>query len=377
MHSVLVFTLLHVALALAAGSDSDPWPELRVGTWNVMQQPWITEWTSVVNSHVTDNDLHVLHVVEVWTEQERDAILNSPKVKQQFPFNYSPTRRDERCGCNMSSDPELVTKIQTFLGCAAMYQIDPRQLIQPINKPLPFICQMAGMNIALHNYNNANFICLACVINVAQNTPASASFEQLVERVIGLCAMGVGDKYSYLGLNGQLILSKFPIRNVEETLFNGWLANRINIYATIRGVKMAFGHFAYNVIEEFDPSAAFLMYGDTQPQQALDMLAHRPDVIVGDLNTGPDYQSAGYNLLINGGYKSAFTVAQPQTYCAPSHANFPLCSNGNGGSFAPQSIDHILIRNCSCIRASNPQLFNDLPFMSDHIGVKAVISKRP
>lgn len=351
--------------------SQDPWPEVKVGTWNTMQQPWISAWTDQVNNHIANTDLDVLHLVEIWTDQERDAILNNPSIKEKYPFSYTPSVRNERCGCNITDVPELASKIQDFLGCAMINGIDVRQLIQPYPYPLPPICNWAGMAIALNNLNPSNFVCLSCVINSAQSLPQGLSPEQQIGSVINTCANKVGDKFSYKGVNGQLILSKFQIRNVRETRFNGWLANRINVHATIRNVRFAFGHFSYNVIEDFMPEAKGLMYGDTQIQQAQDIILSQPDVLLGDLNTGPDYQPSAYNLLIQAGFKSAFAV-QPQTYCSPSHVNFTMCLG-----LPPQSIDHIMLRDVSFLRSKDAAKFNELPLMSDHVGVRAVISKRP
>jgi endonuclease/exonuclease/phosphatase family metal-dependent hydrolase len=360
-----------VALFFVSALSQDPWPEVKVGVWNVMQQPWIGTWTDQVNNHIATTDLDILHLVEIWTDRERDAILNNPAIRTKYPFHYTPSVRNERCGCNITSEPELAKKIQDFLGCAMLNGIDIRQLIQPYPNPLPAICNWAGMAIALNNLNPSNFICLSCVINTAQNLPQGLSPEVQISTVINTCASKVGDKYSYKGVNGQLILSKFQIRDVREAKFNGWLANRINIHATIRNIRFVFGHFAYNVIEDFMPDAKGLMYGDTQFQQAQEIAVSLPDVVVGDLNTGPDYQPDGYNLLLQAGFKSVFEV-QPQTYCSPSHVNFTMCVG-----MAPQSIDHIMIRNTNFLRSKNAEIFNDLPLMSDHVGVKAVVSKRP
>lgn len=40
---------------------------------------------------------------------------------------------------------------------------------------------------------------------------------------------------------------------------------------------------------------------------AQDTIVAGPDVIVGDLNSGPDYQPEGYELLIQNGYSPLYS----------------------------------------------------------------------
>jgi hypothetical protein len=344
---------------------------LNVGVWNVMQQPWLTKWTDLVNDNILDNELHVLHLVEVWTHAERDRILSLPRIINKFPYYYWPTERPQpRAGCNMT-DRVLSDLVYGFVQCLVGNGVPLNQIIQPLAGPVPPSCLAIGLVLGIHNGDNNNFECLACLINEYMETdPTSPGYPW---NVVQTCGANQGAKFGYRGINGQLILSRFPIENVTETFFNGWVANRVNIYATIRGTKFAFGHFAYNFIEDYYPPFSFLMYGDTQPQQAADMLAQspRPDIIMGDLNTGPDYQPDGYNILISNGYNNT-NPNQTYTYC--SNSGFQMCQPTP--SFPPQTIDHILLRgDARQFKSSNPGTFNTQPLMSDHIGVRAKICR--
>ena len=359
--------LLALLIALLFIAQADDWVSLRVGTWNVMQQPWLTEWTPQVLTNLANLNLDVLVLQEVWTDRVRNLITTNKDITKDFSFFYSSPNRQKTVGCDFT-DASLVTEAQMFVGCLMQTGTNLTQIIQPYDGPVNPLCNLAGIQVALHNGNPANFECLACLINAMQNSIDP----------FGTCGSQSGDAYSYKGTNGILILSKFKIRNVTNSTFSSWLANRINIHFTVKGVKFSAGHFAYNVLEDVNPLYAPFMFGDTQPQQAADMVAKGSDVFIGDLNTGlgtptiPEYQPRGYNILVNGGYVDTLP-AVTATYC--SNPSFKMCSDGRGGSYPGQAIDHILVKTDPKLRFSGSVTFNSQPLMSDHIGVRAVVEK--
>jgi hypothetical protein len=144
----------------------------------------------------------------------------------------------------------------------------------------------------------------------------------------------------------------------------------VNIYATILGTTFAFGHFGHDVIADYGYPVP--TYGDIQINHAIDILAHSPDVVIGDFNSGPDYQPTGYNALISGGYRD---LVQPQpfpTWCPPSFLVFQPCINA--GSFST-SIDHILVKQ-NAPGTFTGTFATDLG-ISDHIGVSGKVVGSP
>lgn len=362
MRGILIVLLFAVACVRC-----DDWISLRVGTWNIMQQPWLTNWTNDVLESFADVDLDVLVLQEVWTDKIRDMILTNKAVSKQFSFFYSSAPRQEKVGCDFT-DSVLLGSAKLFVGCLVGTGVNLTQLIQPYDGPINPLCNLAGIQVALHNGDSSNFQCLSCIINSLQNSVDPFS----------TCAVGAGDAYSYKGANGILIMSKFKIRNVVESRFNSWLANRVNIHATIKGINFSVGHFAYNVLAEVNPLYAPYMFGDTQPTQAVDMLRKESDVLIGDFNSGIgnntvlEYQPEAYLLLVGGGYTSTFTNVTA-TYC--SNSSFKMCKDFYGNPYPPQAIDHVLVKKCVRIRFSEAETFNTYPLMSDHIGVRTVVSK--
>ena len=364
--SFLLLAILLISFSTSTSTTED-WVSLRVGTWNVMQQPWLTQWTTDVINNLGNTNLDVLVLQEVWTERVRNTIITNKEVSKDFSFFYSSAPFQKQVGCNFS-DTLLLQYAQMFVGCLMQTGTNLTQIIQPYDGPINPLCNLAGIQVALYNGNPNNFECLSCLINSMQK-----SIDPFTT-----CATQSGDAYSYNGTNGILIMSKFKIRNVTETRFNSWIANRVNIHFTVKGIKFSAGHFAYNVLEDVNPLYAGFMFGDTQPQQSNDMLNKSSDVVIGDLNSGigavgiPEYQPRGYNLLVSGGYVSTLANVTA-TYC--SNPLFRMCRDGNGGAYPGQAIDHILVKNNTKLRFSSSETFNSQPLMSDHIGVRAVVAK--
>jgi hypothetical protein len=180
---------------------------------------------------------------------------------------------------------------------------------------------------------------------------------------IPACFAGTGVQYSHQGQPGMLILSKRPLKSIQVTSFTTAKIRRVNVYATVSGVRFAFTHWPTNYFFDIDPALGPLTDGALQPDLAQDVIAHGPGVVLGDFNSGPDYQSAGYDLLVSNGYRPLFS--QP-TYCPQDHASFPPCANVNA---KPTSIDNIFLRqNTGLCRKGT---FADQP-ISDHIGLDSV-----
>jgi len=329
------------------------WKPLKVGSWNTMLQPWFL-WADDVYDHIPA-DLEVLALQEVWTTEQRDAILE--KTQHTYPFHYWPQEYNEHVGCNMT-DLTLAYMASQYVNCLLTEGIDTQTLQQPLT-PVPLQCMQWAFGIALHNLDPHNQLCLACLINGLEYLP-----HEEAASVFQTCGAGVGPKYGHKGVNGQLILSQYPIEDVSEHRFDAFVANRVNIHATINGIKFGFGHFAFNLLADASPTYAPFMYGALQTNHVEDFVAAGVDVIVGDMNSGPNYQPDGFNLLFASGYKQV-TLDQP-SWCDTEHASFTPCINAGA---IPMPIDHIFIKNTSSVIAWHAETFNEKPIMSDHIGV--------
>jgi len=302
-----------------------------------------------------------LALQEVWTTEARDAIL--AQAKRHYPYHYWPKERNEQVGCDMS-DETIAGLSYLYLTCLQTAGIDTQTVQQPL-EPVPLECMQWAIGIAVHNYDPNNALCLACLINGLEYLPHGEA-----ANVLQICGGGVGPKYGHKGVNGQLILSRFPIKDVTETRFDGFVANRVNVHATIEGIRFGFGHFAFNLLADASPALAPFMYGALQTNHVQDFVSAGVDVVVGDMNSGPNYQPDGYNLLLSSGYKLV-SVDQP-TWCDANHASFTPCINAVS---IPMPIDHIFVKESSNVISWHPSTFNNKPIMSDHIGVSAWLYK--
>jgi len=235
--------------------------------------------------------------------------------------------------------------------------------MQPL-VPVPVDCMTIAIGIGLHDYNPANQLCLACLMNTLEYLPPNTVESK--DAAFATCGAGQGTKYCHKGVNGQVILSKYPIKHVSETQFDAFLVSRVNIHATIEGIKFGFGHFAYNILEDIDPSLSVLMYGATQKDHVQDFLNKGTEVILGDLNTGTNYQPSGWDLFAPNGYTQAST--SDNTWCKESHASFLPCPLAGGPPAL--AIDHVMVKSGSGVHSFWARQFNEFPVaMSDHVGV--------
>jgi hypothetical protein len=166
----------------------------------------------------------------------------------------------------------------------------------------------------------------------------------------------------YGGRPGLLILSRYPMSNMQSVPFESVRERRINLHATIAGVRFGFGHFATNTLRDIDPYLAPLQYGNLQPDEANDMINAGIQIVVGTTNSGPDYQPEAHNLLLANGFRALFS--EP-TYCPEAtHSAFAQCLLNPG----PRSVDNIYLRGN--IGKCRTEKFALVP-VSDHIGIGA------
>jgi endonuclease/exonuclease/phosphatase family metal-dependent hydrolase len=249
--------------------------------------------------------------------------------------------------------------------------INTQQIVQPYPYPMNQSCGEVAVGLSLGASGTttpaAGQMCLSCLINAMQDLPNGESAFGALQ----ICGQQLGKQYFNGGVNGQLILSKYPIKNVKETKLTSIISNRINIHATIKNMKIGFGHWAFNVLADFGPFGQY-QAGMTQIDHAKDFVAEGDDIIIGDFNSGLNYQVEGYNYLLNNSYEDLLQPQPVQTWCDPARLNFQLCINAGGYSAA---IDHIMVKKSCRLSAKKTHLFNQQPIMSDHIGVASTISK--
>jgi hypothetical protein len=343
---------------------------LRIGTWNVMLQPWLPYEDRVI-AVLKKTTLDVLQLEAVWSEEARDRIIAA--VGKKYPHAYWVPAAPQLSRCPFTP-AELLDKsigdggiteevteqaIDDYVSCLINTGIDTRTVERPI-MPINGLCKFIGLNIALDSQT-----CFACITNMMQNLPSGDPFGAK-----NACFAGVGQKLSHQGNVGRLVLSKWPITDIQDVNFDTFLIRRVNTYATIRGVRFVFAHWPANLLYDIDPSLGLLQIGATQADLANDVILHTPRVAIGSFNSGPAYQPDGYNILTQNDYRPLFSQ---DTQCTAALQDFPPCGDFNDPpnetAGSPKAVDNIfLMKNIgACLKAKFAE--NDA---SDHIGLAAL-----
>lgn len=337
------------------------WAALRLGSWNTMLQPWLPYKSGVIQA-LTKTNLDVLALQEVWTDAAKNRILSDPIIRDKYPYHYHAPAEQKRGAC--VAVPRFYQ--EDFISCLTATGIDTRTLEQPVT-PVSNECKLQGTFLTLSSQ-----ACYSCIVNTLQERSPSFPALGVIER----CEEGDEVvEYAHGGSPGMLILSKRPLQEIEVVPYTTHQIRRVIVYATVAGVRFAFVHLPLNYLAEIDSSLASFQRGPTQAELVQDLIAKRPDVVVGDFNSGPDYQPAGHNLLVANGYNPLFSKP---TYCPQStHATFPPCQVAPTlapSVTGPASIDNVYINTNAgfCL----PYTFANQPPVSDHIGVSALCGLR-
>lgn len=331
-----------------------------------MLQPWLPYEGRVIEV-LKKTSLDVLHLQEVWSEQARDRIIAA--VGKKYPYSYwvpaAPqlsrcpfTRaelRDKSAGDGGITEEVTEQAINDYVSCLISTGIDTRTVEQPI-MPINGLCKFLGLNLEVEDQP-----CFECIKNTMENVPSG---DPGAFGAVGVCGADNGVKLSHQGNVGRLILSKWPITDIEDRSFSTYSIRRVNTHAAIRGGRFAFVHWPKNYLADTDPVLGPFQTGALQPELAQEVLLFQPGVVMGSFNSGPDYQPEGYNVLTANNYRPLFT--NTQTYCPAQLQDFPPCGDHNA---VPSSIDNIfLMKNTgACLKTT---FANE--DQSDHIGLAAL-----
>ncbi|WP_344742111.1 Ig-like domain-containing protein [Microlunatus spumicola] len=359
--------VLLVALALgglvlptttARAAVPDPvGPGLSIGTFNANLFPWIPHEDEVVET-VKASRFDVLGLQGIFSQAAADRITGDATVKQQYPYSYFLPGKQQAQGTTNSAPR---TEQENYLNCLIGRGADTQTVVQPV-PPVDPTCAFLGVNVAF--LSQPAFETLQATMQILPKGQGAL-------QAIPLAAAGNGVKYSSGGLPGQLVLSRYPLTDVTTVDFETYLIRRVNLYATVAGVRIAFVDWPNNAIADIDAGLGPLQTGALQPETAQDLLEHTGgaagvDVAVGTFNTGAQYQPEAYQLLLNNGY-TPVTASDLPTYCPPSHAGLDTCQGE-----PTRDVDHVLTSPTG--RCSAPGTFATTP-ISRHIGLSAVCAK--
>lgn len=324
-------------------------PGLAIGTLDTDLQPWVPYEDQVVDA-VRQSRFDVLALQGVFSRAAADRITADPTVKAQYGYSYFVPGQQRSAQIQSVSRNEM----ENYVNCLIGRGIDTTTAVQPL-PPTDPACDFLGLNVAF--LSQTAFETLQATM---QTLPNGRQALQAID--LGLAGQGV--KYSTAGLPGQLVLSRYPLTDVHTTDFTTYLIRRVNLYATVAGVRLAFVDWPTNVLADIDPGLGPLQTGSLQPETAQELLGQAVDVAVGTFNTSPSYQPEAYQLLVDHGY-TPVTDADLPTYCPPSASGLKTCQGQ-----PTRAVD--LILSSSTGRCRTPDTFAATSPVSQHIGLSAV-----
>jgi endonuclease/exonuclease/phosphatase family metal-dependent hydrolase len=412
------FALFFVAAGMAC-SDDGPTPPVAntftIDSFNVGLAgafiPFEAERRAAMGPALANNPADVICLQEVWREEDKDAIATA--VRARFPH---------------------VARVAHDLSTPITAEIDPMCPVPPTPTTPP--CGTPALRMALDeglrclssncstrpNDEQGQTTSTACAQQrcIGQVTALVTSTESDALRCYGclasalptesfasirtLCSSNPNAGLAFNGRNGLMILSRYPLSEVETLVIPGTWNRRTITRATAtlpgnRRVKVYCNHLTAVFDDIAFPytgrhgcgevgRAGWATEQRAQGQRLVrwvnETAGTTPTVILGDFNTGPaspgvsaeveehfDYLRMQFVLAVPPGYRPACTFCPDNTL--------------NGMRTEPVWIDHIFVKNipASAVRSferTYTEASVQVPsapgrvHLSDHYGVRAVLS---
>ena len=339
---LFVFAVLLALVQFTLATQSQ---DIRIASYNTGLVPGD-------NAHLPDlinvipRNLDVLALQEVWLQSDIRSIVSA--LNSSYPYSYYPT---PDAGSKIGCKPVSAGLSTVFFTCLATHGISTVGW-DTITPCLP----------ELRSWMSQDYDCALCFIS-------SISAGISPESTGGLCFTGQGYPYTYGGSSGLLVLSKTPIKNANFTARPSFLLRRGLLEMCVKGLYIVESHYPFEY--------PLPLLQELQTDFSRHILKTRPNIVLGDLNTGKNYQPAGYELLKSYGYKSI--NPDLATYCI---TNSSIAGSCNTETELRQKIDHIMYDNeinCNSLEWQRRTQYeittfgSRAPTVSDHIGISSTL----
>ncbi|EFC38359.1 predicted protein [Naegleria gruberi] len=332
--SLLSFTIL-LSLANFTLSNNN---NLKIASFNTALVPGTPVNVKKIIETIP-KDLDVVFLQEVWLQSHSHLIAE--ELKSSYPYSFHGHKEVlNEASC---TDDSFHRFALPFLHC-----------VRENNLTLSWTT-LGPCAEFLSRAAYGNFKCISCVLtSIVENKNMANCYTP----------GHTGQEFLYDGSNGLMVLSKTPISRANYTSYPSFLLSRGLLEMCINGLYIMESHFPFNFGIDLP-----VMY---QPEFSRMVIMKRPNILVGDLNSGPMTQPEGYETLAGYGYQSI----------DPNKATF--CVNGLNWESGDCSddperntgMDHIMVDKFSRILEWNfnnsfkLQLFGDsTPTPSDHLGI--------
>jgi len=331
--------------------------QISAATWNVGLFSWLDP-TAVIAALPTTYD--VLALEEVWSRTV--ALEIASIMSSTHPYSVIPPQfQGPDIGC-LATNPYCVylglpSNCSIFLAEASINCLQSSNMSTSTvwieNVPPGSCLDILEILLAVDG------VCAACINNELHQLPDGPDAYQAVRT----CAQWQGRTYDFDGFPGLVLLSKNPITSISIVDMVSFVTRRAIIFAKIDEVLYSSSHYSWNL---GIPAPFVSPVFDSQVVFAQKQIDSRADVVLADFNSGPDYQSAAFYLLLA---NYTLLTGYVETYCPPPLSTTIICTVQPE---PPSQIDHVFVRKTNKVRKSSSTLFNAVPGLSDHVGIAAI-----
>lgn len=295
-------------------------------------------------------DVGVMCFEEVWTQESKLQIVAALGLPPENVFYVDTSGQgDDLSSINVCKPGQL----DGVAGCARKHCGG-----MPDEEQGRCVRQDCLEDLVMLYLSGSGGNCLNCLIASVGNT---------IEDAVRTCSTpGHGRTHAYGGQNGQMLVSRFPLKDKESILLPSSIANRVGLFATIElagheSIEVACMHAA--TTNEVPPSHrgkdGKKMFSSWQEEMEaqIDIVSKRlqeraggrPQLLLGDLNAGPELKN-GISALEPSVWSHVLSLG----FTSPvTQANEPFCSSCSDNSQrqiehvnpASNLIDHVLVRD--------------------------------
>ena len=316
-------------------------------------------------------DIDVLCLQEIWSPDDRQAFID--RLAPVFPHAHFENTTNASLFPDAEAEPAACTDMeaQPLADCA-----------RPACSGNPDItsCVLSECGDLFSALSAQCQECAASNIGLGD-----------VDEILAVCTTEGAIGYSYDGQNGLLLLSKTPIEEKRYAQLDSFLIARGVLFGQTNGVDVACTHLSAALSDPVynGPFDSYAAENAAQIQMLFTMMTSedaRPQVLVGDFNTGPDVGGLAGSLPDN------YDLFADQGWSNPNiELEMPLCTwcaeNLIVSGTRNRAIDHIFVRGTTATdvaRVLDGPLelvtMSDEPIVtsySDHYGIAVSISVQP
>lgn len=331
-------------------------PILEAMTYNLGLAPGVEPYSTPRIKPMAEalkqfRDVGVICLQEAWTQEAKDAIVASLALPAENVYYADTAGQGDDLTDISVCKPGQLDAVET---CARDNCGD-----EPVEEQSRCAYKECRSTlVAIYGLFGGGENCLDCL---------ASAVGMSIDDVVATCKPpGHGVTHAYGGQNGQMLISRWPLKNRESVLIPSSIANRAALFATIElegheSVEVACTHLSTSA--DVPPShrgpdgkKMFSSWDDEMNAQ-MDIVSaklkeragSRPQLLLGDLNSGPGLGKSVtpdmpkvWSHIVSLGFTSPAAMAE-RPYCSVCPENSQRLIDGDHpGSHL---IDHVLYRD--------------------------------